>query len=332
MTQNVVSGAFSYANYGYEATYGTVAGTEAQIVRPFGHDLKLSVSRKNNMERIFGVGARNAAANIAKKFEGTATVEFLLDAEANIFRAIMGAVPSAGGVGPYTHTFAESNTLASFSICNAVELGSNDYVSILIGCKVQSAEFSFAVDEPCRVRLECPWRTESIAATGIGAAHAPTESPLTFAYGTIQVNNTTVGYIQSGTLTITNNVEMVWGVGSRYSTAGPEKTRTYDLKMSVAFSDVTLLLEKFLGTTVPMAATALSTLNPAGVALTLVFDNGLATTNSRIVAFTFANFYINEHTLPLDVNDVIKEDVTGYALSCTSVVVTNNTANDTANP
>jgi len=337
MAQNPISGAFGYVNYGFETTEGTVAAT---FPRPFGHGTKLSISRKNNMERVFGVGARNASANVAKKYEGTASVEFMLGAGdtaiahggASWLRAVIGAAPTDGGATPYTHTYAESNTLASFSIANAVEQGTTDYVSALIGCKVQSCTISAAVDEVAKVRLEVPYRTESMATSGIGSAVTATETPLTFAQGTLSVNGTTVGYVQSVELTITNNVEMIWGLGSRYSTASSAKTRTYDIKMTVAFSDVSLLLEKFFGKAATVAATDLATLNPAGVACVLTFDNGLAAANSRKIVFTFANLFLNEHSLPLDVNEVIKEDVSGYALSLTNVVVSNGQATDVANP
>jgi hypothetical protein len=312
----------------------------ASFPRPFGQGTKITVNRKNNMERIHGLGTRNATANVAKKFEGTATIEFLLGAGettlahggASWLRAVLGAIPTDAGATPYTHTYAESNTIFPFSVAHAFELGTNDYVGALIGCKVQSCTISAAVDEVAKVKLECPYRTETVAIAGIGSAVVPTEVPLTFAQGTLSVAGTTVGYVQSFELTINNNVEMVWGLGSRYSTAGPEKIRQYDIKMNVAFSDVTLLLEKFAGTTVPYTATALSTLNPAGVACVLTFDNGLTVINSRKIVFTFANLYLDSHTLPIDVNEVVKEDVSGWALSCTSIVVSNAQATDVASP
>lgn len=340
IVQTPASGAFGYVNYGFEAaaTYGTVA---ASFPRPFGQGTKISISRKNNMERIHGLGARNASANVAKKFEGTATIEFLLGAGdttlahggASWLRAVLGAIPNDAVAGSaWTHTYAESNTLASFSVANALELGT-DYVSALIGCKVQSCTITAAVDEVAKVRLECPYRTETVASAGIGNAVTPTEVPLTFAQGTLTGKaGVTIGYVQNVELTITNNVEMVWGLGSRYSTAGPEKTRTYDVRMTVDFSDVTLLLENWAGTTVPYTASALATLNPAGIALVLTFTNGGAGAALRGVSFTFANFYLNEHTLPLDVNEVVKEDVTGWALSCTNIIVTNAQATDVAYP
>jgi len=337
MAQSISSGGLSYVNYGIETTEGTVC---ASFPRPFGHGAKITINRKNNMERVHGLGGRNATANSAKKYEGTATVEFLLGAGqtalahggASWFRAVMGAVPTDAGAGPYTHTYAESNTQVAMSIAAATELGTADYVSALIGCKVDTCNISAAVDEIAKVKLDVMYRTETMATTGIGSQVVPTEDPLTFAHGTLSVAGTTVGYVQSVDLTIKNNVEMVWGLGSRYSTASTVKARQYDIKLSVAFSDVSLLLEKFYGKAAAVAATDLATLNPAGVALVLTFSNGGATTSLRSIAFTFANFYINEHSLPLDVNDVIKEDVTGYALSCTSVVVTNNQATDVASP
>ena len=336
MPQAPTSGAFGYINYGFESTYGTVA---ASFPRSFGHGAKLTVDRKNNMERIHGAGARNATANVAKKYEGNYTVEFNLDAGettiaggASWFRAVMGAIPTDGGATPYTHTYTETNALASFSIANGIELGTNDSVAALIGCKAASTEISFAVDEVARVKISGPYRTESMAVAGIGSAVAPVGVPFTFAHATLSVAGTPVGYVQSGTLTVNHDIEMLWGAGSRYSTAGPEKTRKYDFKGTVAFSDVTLLMEKLYGTTVPMTASALATLNPAGVAMVMTFDNGLTVINMRKIVLTFANFYIDAHTLPTDVNEIIKEDVTGYALSCTNVVVSNATATDVASP
>lgn len=328
MAQDVKSGAFSYVNFGFESVYGTVAGS---FPRTFGQGTKISISRKNNMERTFGLGARNAAANNAKKYEGTASIDFVLSM-GSFIRAVLGSAPVDAGSSPYTHTFSESNTLQSFSVNNAVELGTNDYVSSLIGVKVNSATITSAVDELAKVRLECVYRTETLATTGISSAVAQTEEPFSFAYGTLSVAGTPIGFVQSVELTVTNNVEMVWGLGSRYSTAGAEKTRTYDFRMTVAFSDITLLLEKFFGTASPISASALTTLNPVGVACVLAFNNGLAGADTRSIVFTFANLFLNEETLPLDVNEVVKEDVTGWALSCSSIVWTNNTAVDSATP
>lgn len=318
---NAVTGGYAaYCNYGYEATYaGAATGT-----RTFGAGVKCSVSRKNNMERVHGLGARNAGATVAKKYEGTASIEFSLS-NGSFLRAVLGTVAD-GGASPYTHTYSEANTLQSFSIVNGIELGTADYVSVLTGAKVASCTISAAVDEKATVRMECPYKTETLATSGIGSQVAETEDIFTFAQGTLVIG-TTVLNVQSVELTITNNLEMIWGLGSRLATAAVGKIRTYDLRMTVAFSDTTALLTKMLGsTTAPLAGT------PAATTCTLTFTNGGAGTAERTIVFTFANVFLNEHSLPLDVNEITKEDVTAWAHSCTSVVYSNNTITDEGDP
>lgn len=337
MPQNIASGTNTYLNYGFETTEGTVA---ASFPRPFGHGAKISISRKNNMEKVYGMGNRNATANVAKKYEGTASVEFMLGAGNNAYtdggaswlRAVLGGVPTDGGATPYTHTYVESNTPSVMSIAAGVELGTNDSVTALIGCRVKSATITAAVDSIAMVKLEFMYRTESHATSVIGSQVASDEEPLTFAQGVLTVNGTTVGIVQSIDLTVDNDSELVWGLGSRYSVAGTPKKRSYDVKMSVVYTDTTLLLQHFYGKSGSVAATDLAVLNPAGVALVLTFNNGAAGTSSRKIVLTFTDFYLNDHSLPLDPTEIVKEDVTGWALSCTSVVVSNNTATDVASP
>lgn len=323
MAQNVVSGYASYVNYGYEATYGAGAASN----RTFGHGTKVTINRRNNMERIYGLGSRNAASTVAKKYEGTASVEFILS-NGSFFRAVLGTVTD-GGATPYTHTYTEANTLPSFAIDTGTELGTLDEVSELQGCKVGSMTLTAAVNEVVRVRLECPYKTETLATSGIGSLVAETESPFTFAQGSLQLpSGSTIGNVQSIELTMNNSLEGVWGLGSRIKTAEVEKIREYNLRMTVAFSQVSDFLTKFLGAAgAPVAGT------PAAQAtLILTFTNGLTLANERSVVITLANIYLDEETLPKDVNEVIKEDVTGWALSGTSIVYSNNTASDDDNP
>lgn len=337
MAQNVNGAQFAYAIYGFEATYGTVA---ASFPRPFGQGVTLSVSEKNNFEFVYGVGARNSSVAVARKYEGNLSIEFLLGAGdtlisgggASWLRAVLGAVPTDGGAGPYTHSYAESDTLVGFSVAAGLELGTNDYVANFIGCKVNSATITTAVGEVAKVRLDCPFRTVTVANSSLATNIPSTETPLTFAQGALSVGGTTVGFVQSVELTIDNELEMGWGLGSRYSTFGTAKKRKYGFKMNVKFSDYTLLLTNFYGASAGFSASALATLNPAGVACILTFDNGLSSTSSRKIVFTFANLFLDTHDLKFDINEVVAEDITAQALSCTTIIVTNNQATDVATP
>jgi hypothetical protein len=329
MVQYVVSGYASYVNYGYEATYGTaVTGTRA-----FGMGNKITHTRRNNMERVYGLGSRNAQANVAKKFEGTASVEFVMN-NGSFFRGVLGGNADGGGAGPtYTHTYSEANTIPSFSIVTGSELGGNDEVTVLVSAKALTTTLTAAVNEVVRVRMECPYKTETLATTPVGSqvvASPYADDPFTFAQGTLELpSGSTIGNVQSFELTINNSLEGVWGLGSRIKTAEVEKVREYNIRMTVAFSDTTVLLSKFFGqATGPLTATNVGTT----ATLVLTFTNAGATSALRSLVITLANVYLDEECLPKDVNEVLKEDVTGWALSGTSVVWTNATTGDTGSP
>jgi hypothetical protein len=318
----------SYAGYGFESTYGTgVAAT-----RPFGHGTKISWSLKNNLERIYGIGSRNATATAAKKFEGTVSVDTLLS-HATWFRAVLGAVTDGGGGGPtYTHTYGEANSIPSFTLATGSELGDNDEVTTLLGCKINTCTLTAAVNEVVKVRMECPFKSISVAVSGIGSAPTISEDVFTFANGTLELpSGSTIGAVQNFELTFNNTLEMLFGIGSRTASAGVEKIREYNIKMTVAFNDVTTLLTKFLGDA--SAPYTPSTTTPAAQAtLVLTFTNGAAAGALRSLVITIANVFLDEDTLPKDPNEVIKEDVTGWAHSLTSIIWTNATSADNASP
>lgn len=327
MAQAPTGGYGTYANYGFESSYG--AG--AVSARTFGRDVKLTYGAKNNFVKHFGIGARNASTVSAQKFEGNCSVEFVL-ANGSFFRAILGSVAD-GGSGPYTHTYTEANTIPSFAIDTGTELGTNDEVTEIQGCKVASWTLATAVGEPVKVRLECPFKTASTTTTSLGSQVAESEEPFTFAHGSVQLpSGTTIGLVQSIEVSGSNDLELLWGLGSRLASNAVEKKREYNFKMTVAFQDVTTLYTTFLGDA-SSAYTPSTPNKPAAVAtLILTFTNGLSTTSERSVVMTFANIYLDEYSLPKDVNEVLKEDVTGFALSCTSIVYTNNTATDAGAP
>ena len=317
------SGYASYCNFGFESSYGTAAVGS----RTFGHGPKVTISRKNNMERIFALGSRNSAISVPKQYEGSASVEFVMS-NGSFFRSIMGTVTDGGG-SPYTHTYAEANTIPSFSILTGTELGSADEVTALVGCKCSTATITAAVNEVVKVRMECPYKTETLATGGLGSQVPETESPFVFSEGTLQLpSGVTIGNVQSVELTINNNTEGVFGLGSRFRTADVEKQREYNVKMTVAFCDVATLLTKFFGNA---AAPSSTTIAPTAT-MVLTFTNGLSTTDTRSVVMTFTNVYLDSETLPKDVTEVIKEDVDGWASTCSGVVYSNNTTTDEGNP
>jgi hypothetical protein len=316
--------------YGYESTYGTAVST----ARVFGRNVKLNISQRNNMERLFSIGARNAQTVAALKYEGNVSVDFIMSNGA-FWRGVIGAAPTDAGAGPYTHTYAEpaTGTVQSFTIGTGSELGTNDEVSAITGCKVASATMTCAVGEVVRVRLECPFQSISTTTSTYAGQTADSEEPFTFAHGSLQLpSGSTIAYVQNVELTINNDLESVYSIGARTLNELIPKRREYNFRFTAVFSDITTFLTKFLGDVSSPYTPSPQNTPAASATLVLTFTNGLAGTSTRSMVMTFANIYLDEHTLPKDVDEVIKEDIAAYALSLTNIVVTDNTASQSANP
>jgi hypothetical protein len=324
MSQNPTSGPLSYLNWGFESTYGTAVTAG----RTFGHGNKGNISAKNNMERIYGLGNRNATAEVAKKFEISGGAEFMLS-HGTFFRAVLGSVADAGA-GPYTHTYSEANTVPSMTIIAGAEMGTNDMIYAITGVKINTCTLTAAVGEVAKVKLDWLGKSVSVTTSSIGSQVAPTEDVFTFAHGSLNFGGSTIANVQNFELTINNSLELVWGLGDRTATAGVEKSREYNIKATYVLSDVTTFMTTFLGDSsspyVPQSIV------PTTASLVLTFTNSAATTSLRSIVITLANIYLDEDSFSLDPAELVKEDVTGHALSCSSIVWTNNTALDNASP
>jgi hypothetical protein len=319
MAQNVVSGALTYVNYGYETTFGTVA---ASFPKSFGHGTKVSLTYKNNQERIFGVGARNASTSQAKKFEGSANVEFALS-HCNFLRGVLGTVDSSS-----TPTYTEANTVPSFSMQVGSELGTNDAVMNLLGCKVNSMTLNASVGEMVRITLDVLFADTTVTASSIGSAVALAHDPYTFAGGVLELpTGSTLAYVQSLEYNLNNNLEYLWGIGSRKAVAGVEKTREHNFKFTLAFTDPSIVIPNLFGDASDAYTPSATGNSTVYATLKLTFTNG-----AKNIVMTFANVYLDEDTINFDVNEFNKADVTGHALSCTNMVWTNGGSTDNATP
>lgn len=303
----------AYAQYKYESSYAT-AGSPTTI--PFGQGVSITTNRKNNMSRVYGIGNRNAQDVVAGKFEGNASIEFTMSNGWFLY-GLLGspAVTTSGAV--FTHEYKEANPQVSFTVENGVNLDT-DSVSALKGCVISSATLTAAVGEAVKVKLECPYADEvetTTLATSPVAEQWPSE-PFTFAGGTLGIAGTTYADIQSVELSVNPNTELIWGIGDRRAKSAVGKSREYSLKATMAFQDASKFLEKVWGN----GAGPLSGATPACSAYaTLTFTNNGAGSGAKTMVFNIGSIYFDEHSLPQNPNDVLKEDVSMHALYIGSV-------------
>jgi len=322
MTQNFISGGESVGLFAFEDQDGWGLAAASHIASdatymPFGQGVDISVARNNNAERIYGIGARNATATINKQYAGTATINGSLS-NAYWMLGVLGA-NADGGTDPYTHTYTEANQIISFTTNTSFELGTTDVGIALIGCRVNTCTISAAINEALKFTLECPYRYETLGTTALGN-NPDIEPVFTFAHGSIEMpDGTSIAAVQSFELTINNNLESVYGIGSRFMTANVAKKREYNFSMTAAFNDHTDLLTYFLnGTASATAPTSGSGTEIATLQLTFTNDDG------DILDINLTGVKLNEETLPQNASEVVKEDVTGWARACTNIIYTND--------
>jgi len=285
---------------------------------PFGHGVDISITRNNNAERIYGVGARNATATINKQYGGKYSINGSLS-NAYWLLGVLGANADAGTTGAYTHTYTEADIIPSFTTKTSFELGTTDFLAAIIGCKVDTCKISAAVDEAVKFSLEGTYRYENLSTTKI-SNNAEIEPIFTFAHGSIEMpDGTAIAAVQSIELTISNSSEQVYGIGSRFPTSNIAKKREYNFSMTIAFKDQTTMLTYFMnGTNSASAPSAGSGTEIATLELIFTNDDG------DILDINLTGVKIDEETLNQNVGEVVKEDVTGWARGCTNIIYTND--------
>lgn len=301
----------SWLTYGWEASYATVTSTADKV---FGEGQKISnLTRRNNIEKVFACGSRNAQKQVAKAYEGSISVESNL-ANPWFFRALLGAHTTTGA-GPYTHTFSEADEIESISIFNNVQSDTAS-VSKLLGCKIATCTLNNSVGELTRVKLDMAYANETLTSTTTSKVSESFDL-YTFAQATLELpTSSTLALIQNCELTIANNPEMLWGLGSRFGQAQPVKQREYSCRIGQAFQSSSDLLTKLYG-----ASTGANSTVSEAATLKFTYTNGLTSTNARSITLTFTGVQIDEESMPQDPTQAIIEDVTltMRSLSCVAI-------------
>lgn len=312
MADEVISGANVTCAYAFEDP--TAFQQEAnrtkhlesnQPYNAFGREVDISISRNHNKERVYGIGGRNAVASPSKDFAGTISINGTLSSP-YWFLGVLGKNTDAGTIGKYTHTYEEENCLPTLTIKKTSDFGTTQGTEILYGAIINQASLTASVNESVKFNLECPYRFESLDDTNPIDEVTDNEEIFTFAGGVIKIDNQELALVQNFEMTFNNNADLLKGIGSRYAEAVNPKNREYNFKYTIAIQDYSVL-EQFHTGTAP--------------SLSLEFTN---CAGDKVVA-TFDEIHLNEDSLSANINDVIKEDVTGWAHTCSSVVYTNTT-------
>jgi hypothetical protein len=330
----VFTGAFAYIQWQKEATFGTAAACITTAGLPFGFEQKVtSLNFTNNKIPLSQLGDVRVKTYAYGQTQGSFSVDFVLSSP--WFLELIGFKDSTagGGCGPtYTHTWDIDNTsctelMQSFTVQVGQESGGTDIVRSLNGSIANSATISTSIGEVVRVSLDANYANEAVT-TGLDVCPA-SESicnhiPFTFAHGTLELPNcTVVAEVQCVSLTFTQNSEHLWGIGS--SVASNTFRRLFEITGSfkASFTCVAQLERVFAQQNDTLCnATCAVSLAREQASLRLTFDNGEAGAESRIIQITLLGISIDSHSINIEPNEPIFQDIPFQARDA-DVVATN---------
>jgi len=307
-----VAGVDSYLLYGEESTFGTAvtANTHFGLVRSFTP----RTTNNNHYSRGFAgdSSGRNVQKIVAGKAEHTLGVEFEV-LNWFFFEYVVGA---RAGTDPYTYT--ESDSPPSITVVRSIVnpgASSTDRDEIWAGCVVNSATIKCSVGEPVVVTLDIMGAKHSFDTSVTSSVALPTDEVYNFSGGSIELPNGSVlgNIIDSVEITITNNYEMLWGLGSRIAQNARPKSRDYKIRFSVKYLDNDLLTA-VLGAAVPGDTTVPT--EYASIELNFVQGN-------RSAAILFDTFVFDDLGGKENQNEILGEDLSGTAEALTSLTEDN---------
>jgi len=270
MAQNTIrTGIDQYVVFGEETTFATepaALNKSFNFLQSFGSNLSRSLIK------IKGISGNLPSANteltsrdtqriVRGKFEGSVNVSFN-PVTFDFMKYVLGTVSGAGSVAsPFNYPQATAATdsdkrnylkIPSLSIStNYYFDGSGDAVDKvwkMLGWKVGSCTVSGSVGEPCTVALDGAFADLKGSTTLDDPIALPTEDPYHFIDASFEyptgspINNIT----ESFELSVTNELELLWGMGSDIAKESKEKGRDFSLKLNMT-REGTAFMDDFMG-------------------------------------------------------------------------------------
>ncbi len=227
-------------------------------------------------------------------------------------------VSELGGSGPtyYYHVFRNPNMvkLNTLTIQNTIDLTA-DMQTNLLGCVPTGMSIGASVGSVVPVTYDFSFGKEDPENSPAFVAQvASTFNPYTFAYGNLYLpgsGTSAMAAVQSCDISITPNLSLIYGLGSRSATTYSEQAFDYSISASMFFQSKNDFQALFMDgtTTYPVTGPA-STVAQNG--LVLHFNDG---TNS--IVYSFGGVKIDTTNLPQSPDAPIFEDISMKARTLT---------------
>lgn len=260
--------------------------------KPFGSDATYTtLEGSNNAVRAFDPNSREAREVIEQMFEGRFTVEFTMTNPWWI-RGVIDEASTTGSSAPYTHSFS-GTVPESMRIVIGNENTGNERE--LLGFVVASATVRTDVRGMAKVTLDGAYADESFSSPGAGSLTAQpsvNERPFTFAEASLQRGGSTLSLIQTVSLTISNNTDIIPELGTRVGVDYAPKIRAADISYGDVVEDKDEL-ERMYGSS---GATSPQSDVEVDADAVLKYDNGDTGSSKNLIKFTVTDLFPDSYS------------------------------------
>ena len=302
------AGVETFVLWGIEATFGTEAVT---IDKQFGFLQTFTQNiRRNLLEyRAFkgsDGGGRSPAALLPGKFDFTLTTDFK-PVSFEFLELVLGSVSGAGTAGdPFIYTPVADQP--SFTVADNYDT-TTDSSRKMLGCKINSCTIRAVVAETASVTLDILGGDMTKGAVLESNVTLGTVDPFNFSQGDVEIPDTTpiTNIIDSFELVITNNVELLHGVGNLTAQNSLAKARDFKVNLTLKYFDDTFM-DLLLGSSSAVT-------DPSNIAtVTLKLDNGTQFIELKLTDLKFVNLDPGA-----TLTEVVTEGITLSAKNMTAV-------------
>jgi len=303
-----IGGVDSFLLYAEEATYNTDPGSG---YAHFGLVKSFKATPNNEVTKLRGFsGTTTGGRDVAHFVPGKLSISADLEFDINDWAFMEFVLGTSTGSGPYVYT--GSNLPPSLTLHHSIDnpgSGATDMDLSVTGAVIDSCTIKCAVGEPVSCTINFMAGQILYDTTILSRVAMISDSPFSFSGATIELPDATAisNVIDSVEITIKNNWEILYGLGSRLGQSAKPKEREYTIKFTMKYLNNDTYL-KLLGATTP-TATGGPTENAS---LAVKFEKG-----TQSADFVFTTFVIDEGSLSADLNQLIMEDISGTAASLT---------------
>lgn len=304
----------------YDSTHGyiligkeTTQGTPVACTKDVGLVQNFAPNEVRNYTRIHSISQRNAVQLLAGQYDAKGTLETTLQ-HGRLLTYLFGTAAHVETTSDWKHTFSEADALSSMTLEDGYN-ASSDIVKTYSGGMISSATLSFdmsgALTMSADLLFHKPTTSTSASSAVISTLPVHPFSWMSLKTGADGSEVTNTG-VMSGSITVVNNLEKLYGIGSVLPEEIMPGLRTYEFEFRMKFKDK-VDYELFLGGTTPTAT-------GGGSIPSLIFNsnNGIALgSGRREFNIDFSDAVYDAYDKPLKVGEVIYQTFRGMATKIT---------------